>query len=358
MLSWLSRWVCGKSQRLLQATLDSALDGVMAFRAVRDRRGRIVDFEWIVSNNKELGGTFKQTLVGQRLLEVMPGNKEIGLFDLYVEVVETQRSRRHQFCYVFPSEGVEPSWYESVSTPLPEYDGFVVVFRSITNLVKAHQQLESQNERSMRKRKLLEDIIYVISHNCKNLCLNVLMLLQMEDGDKDEAIAQMERMYRQLTDLSKWNAIGVDGELTCVFADMRDVATSVVNSLEGIIRQTGATVSILEMPQGWASLTHCEMVYQSLLENALKYTVPQRSPQIELGFDEAQQAYYVRDNGIGIDTQFLGQIFQPGMRLSGDSTGTGMGLAIASRAIEAQGGKIWADSKSGEGSTFFFKLKA
>jgi PAS domain S-box-containing protein len=86
---------------LLSQVLNASLDGIMAFRSLRDERGRIVDFEWIVTNDRacEIVGLTREQLLGSRLLEVMPGNKDEGLFDQYVQVVETGEPVRLEFFY-------------------------------------------------------------------------------------------------------------------------------------------------------------------------------------------------------------------------------------------------------------------
>lgn len=79
------------SEMQLSGILNSALDGIMAFRSIRDDQGNIVDFEWLLSNPSACQMANKQPseLIGRRLLEVMPGHRDDGLFDLYVHVVET-----------------------------------------------------------------------------------------------------------------------------------------------------------------------------------------------------------------------------------------------------------------------------
>ncbi|MCH8507070.1 MAG: PAS domain S-box protein [Ectothiorhodospiraceae bacterium] len=77
------------SKMQLKGILDSSLDGIMAFRSIRDKQGTIIDFEWLLSNPSacELVRRPNKTLIGKRLLVEMPGNREEGLFDAYVQVV-------------------------------------------------------------------------------------------------------------------------------------------------------------------------------------------------------------------------------------------------------------------------------
>ncbi len=79
------------SSNLLQSLLDTSLDGIMVFESIRDAEGTIVDFEWLIANqqNEILLDLSPEDLVGKRMLETLPGNREAGLFDAYIQVVET-----------------------------------------------------------------------------------------------------------------------------------------------------------------------------------------------------------------------------------------------------------------------------
>lgn len=117
------------TESLLYSILDSSLDGIMAFSAVRDENGRIVDFEWLMANQRsqELTGRNPFKLLGKRLLQEMPGNLETGLFDVYVRVVETGEPATSEFFY--NHDGIQ-RWFQNTAVKLQ--DGFVVTFRDIT----------------------------------------------------------------------------------------------------------------------------------------------------------------------------------------------------------------------------------
>jgi len=100
------------------------------------------------------------------------------------------------------------------------------------------------------------------------------------------------------------------------------------------------------------------LLLQNLLENACKYS--KEGGRIELGEIEEQgeRAFFVRDDGIGIDMKYASKIFLPFERLVSENAypGTGIGLATASRIVARHGGRLWVESQVGEGSTFFFTL--
>jgi PAS domain S-box-containing protein len=99
-------------------------------------------------------------------------------------------------------------------------------------------------------------------------------------------------------------------------------------------------------------------VLEELLRNAVAYTKESSSPRVEVGYVSEDQVYFVRDNGVGFDMAKADQLFKPFTRLHQvePSDGLGMGLAIASRCVERMGGRLWASSSPGTGSTFFFSL--
>lgn len=99
-------------------------------------------------------------------------------------------------------------------------------------------------------------------------------------------------------------------------------------------------------------------VLDELLRNAVAYTKEATNPRVEVGYVSEDRVYFVRDNGIGFDMAKADQLFKPFTRLHQvePSDGLGMGLAIASRCVERMGGRLWASSSPGKGSTFFFSL--
>jgi diguanylate cyclase (GGDEF)-like protein/PAS domain S-box-containing protein len=129
------------SEMQLSGVLNSSLDGIMAFRAVRDDQDQIIDFEWLLSNPTAYQIVGREDLIGKRLLEEMPGNREEGLFDMYVQVVETGEPSKYEFYY--NHEGVD-CWFETIGVKLG--DGFAVTFRNVTALKQSEKSLQILNK--------------------------------------------------------------------------------------------------------------------------------------------------------------------------------------------------------------------
>ena len=113
-----------------------------------------------------------------------------------------------------------------------------------------------------------------------------------------------------------------------------------------------------DLPMVTGRRTHFVQLFQNLIGNSIKYRgtdLPRVGITAEHRNDNC--IIHVTDNGIGFDPQYAAQIFEPFKRLHGhEYPGSGIGLAICSRVVKQYGGRIWAESQPGQGSTFSFSL--
>ena len=140
--------------------------------------------------------------------------------------------------------------------------------------------------------------------------------------------------------------------------DTRSLVQEVLNELLSPAEKTRKiTVSIADLPPCTADIKLLHIVFTNLLENALKYTALCPQAVIEVGMQDG--AYFVRDNGVGFETQYAEKIFGIFERLHrvDEFEGTGIGLAIVKRIIDRHGGRIWAEAEIGKGAAFHFTLE-
>ena len=193
-----------------------------------------------------------------------------------------------------------------------------------------------------------------------------LLRLQSEDSPlQRQARLIVERQVGQLThlvdDLLEISRI-TSGRIRLRLEglDVRGVVERAVEGVQGFIaeRHHRLSVRLPEQPL-WLEVDagRLEQVLVNLLHNASKYT--DEGGHIELSVSEAEEhvVIRVRDNGIGIEPQYLKQVFVPFKRLHGRQIpGNGIGLAVCQRIIEAHGGRLWAESELNVGSEFCFAL--
>ena len=125
------------------------------------------------------------------------------------------------------------------------------------------------------------------------------------------------------------------------------------------IQSSGAEVTYGDLPRIAADPDRLMQIFENLLRNSIQYRrdVPPRV-RVEARKEAGEWIFSVSDNGQGIETQDLERMFRPFERLSGKRGGAGLGLAACREIIERHGGRIWAESSVGEGTTVFFALPA
>ena len=216
----------------------------------------------------------------------------------------------------------------------------------------------------------LKEFTYIAAHDLQEPTRKLIafsQLLEMDLGDKlSGAVAKdlgfimdaARRMHTLIHDLLELSRVGTR-KTSRKDVSLRDCLQEAMKALELRLQETDAEVIIDELPTGAGDATLLTLLFQNLLSNALKF-VEQGRPRIHVtcGREDNRTIVGVQDNGIGVAAEYAEQIFGPFKRLhSRDSyEGTGIGLSIANKAVARHQGRIWVESKVGEGSHFKFHL--
>ena len=140
-----------------------------------------------------------------------------------------------------------------------------------------------------------------------------------------------------------------------------DLVNRAMEDLDSAIKECGAEITVDPLPCIAATGSHLVQVFSNLMSNALKYRPSVRQPQIQISASERSDdwTFRVRDNGVGIEMQYAGEIFGMFRRLHSDDNsypGNGIGLALCKMIVERHGGRIWVESEIGKGCRFFFTI--
>lgn len=272
-------------------------------------------------------------------------------------------------------------WVEGTITNLlhiPGVNSIVLNQRDISQRKETESLLNQLNETlEFRARELsssnieLERFAYVASHDLQEplrMVSSFLTLLesryaaQLDEKAKQYisfAVDGAERMKRLINDLLEYsrtgNTRGAQEKL-----NMNDLVNTVSLVFKNALEETKGLLEVDPLPMIVAKKTQMIQLFQNLVGNALKYK-SDAPPHIRIRAAEknTKWVFSVEDNGLGIPEKFSEDIFNIFHRLHGKNEyeGTGIGLAICKKIVEAHGGKIWVKAAEKQGSIFYFSIK-
>lgn len=238
-------------------------------------------------------------------------------------------------------------------------------------LRRLQRQLIEQNQELARSNRELEQFASVVSHDLQQPLQSVLgyakligmvyPTIQQSPAQPylENIVAASDRMQQMICDWLTYAQVGqAQPELAPI--DSNQLLQQVRLNLKAALTEANAELIYGNLPGVMGSAGQLAQLFQNLIGNALKFTPPGTVPQITVTAEAESGGWRfgVQDNGIGIAPEHLGKIFEAFHRLHDAQTyaGSGIGLATCQKIVERHGGRIWVESRLGQGSTFYFTL--
>ncbi|MBX2972106.1 MAG: CHASE3 domain-containing protein [Flavobacteriales bacterium] len=343
-------------QAQLQQVLDVSPSGIMSFRSIRDAGGHIVDFEWLSSNRMANASIGRDDLVGKRLLEEMPENRTIGLFDDYVRTVEEDIHSVKEFHY--SGSGLD-SWFRHHAVKLE--DGFMVTLSDITEQKRA-EQINQESDRL----ELTAQITRTVAHEVRNPLTNIhLALEQIQDEtlDRQDAVqpyfAIIDRNLKRIGTLIKeMLESSRKRELDTAPCRMDDLVSKTLRSVNDRLSLKGmiSAVSISPgLPEVMVDPELMDLAITNIAVNAVEAMEPEKGHlAFTVSRDPSAVVMEITDNGRGIPPENIPRLFEP--FYSGRPGGLGLGLTAARSILYSHGVQLDVRSTVGEGTTFTLRF--
>jgi two-component system phosphate regulon sensor histidine kinase PhoR len=330
----------------LSAVLDHMADGVL----ITDEAGQV---QLLNSAAARLLATTAERAVGRSFAQVAPHHSLIELWkqcrEQGEEQIETVEISRHGL------------FLQAIVTPFEEADaeGYLVILQDLTRI----RRLET----------VRRDFISNISHELRTPLSGLKALVDTLRGGAikdppaakrflkrmDAEVDALTQMVEELLELSRIESGQVP--LRLVPTTVAEVVIAPMDRLRPQAERAGLELTILlppHLPQILADVERARMVLTNLVHNAVKFTPPGGSVTVAARPGGDEVVVSVEDTGVGIPAEDLDRIFERFYKAdrARSGGGTGLGLAIAKHVVQGHGGRIWAESVEGEGSTFYFTL--
>jgi len=314
----------------------------------------------------ELTGMDEPALIGKSVSEVKNVNDwmQIILKDFPAVQENPEKPYQHIMCKINGKEQFYSREIIEVVTHGPELfrSGYVIILRNIT----------IYHELNVAKTNLIATISHEMKTPLASINLTLKLLNDLRVGSLTHDQAQLLSSIRQdsqrlakivgeLLDLSQVES----GHIKLVQTEIQpgDLILYAVSSLMVQIESKAIELEVSipdHLPTVLADLEKTLWVTINIISNAIRYTPAGGKIKVDANTSDQEIVFRIQDTGPGIDPAMKDKIFEKFVRLNPESANkkesTGLGLAIAKEFILAQGGKIWVDSKPGEGSTFYFSF--
>jgi len=274
------------------------------------------------------------------------------------------------------------TWALTVKVPLRDPSGKITgtfgLSRDITERKETEQQIKKLNDDLKRQavqleaaNKELEAFSYSVSHDLRAPLRHIDGFVKLLDKSASSSLDERGRRYlgiiadsarrmgALIDDLLVFSRMG-RAEMSHTKVESDALIHEVLETLQEEIQSRKIEWKIARLPQVQGDASMLRQVWANLIANAVKYSRPRDPAVIEIGYNESdgEFIFYVRDNGVGFDMQYVHKLYGVFQRLHGPEVfeGTGIGLANVQRIVLRHHGRVWAEGKLEAGATFFFSI--
>ncbi|HEY9362556.1 MAG TPA: PAS domain S-box protein [Chitinophagaceae bacterium] len=356
-----------EKQATLAAIVNSSDDAIIS----KTLQGIITS--WNQSACKMFGYTEKEA-IGKHISLIIPKDR-LDEETLIIESIRAGRKIDHFETVRVAKDGTERQISLTVS-PVKDSKGKIIgaskIARDISSKIEAEKQRELYTQRLQELNLHRDDFIVMTSHELKTpltvILANLQILQQLMEADKNvsfvntslKQILKLSGLVSNLLDVSKIQSGKLELNISLFNLEMlvKEIVINLQKTAKNhrLVFNEKAQKLIVNADHG-----RIEQVIINFISNAIKYMPSSGDIIIETYKKNGNVIVSVRDTGIGIPEKDLNNIFLRFYRVSGSASsfpGSGIGLFVSSEIIKAHGGRIWAESKMGEGSVFYFSIPA
>lgn len=360
---------------MAQENFKIAVDSAPYALVISDANGKII----LANHQTELlYGYKKRELIGQPVKLLLPKimhddyeARKISFFRKQVTVYFTGTDD-DEMLITADKDGKEFP-VEMVFIPI-KTESEVLCLTSIIDITERKQYediIKQQVTELQFKNQELEQFNYIASHDLQEPLRTVSNYIQLLEEDYPEQVtdeikvhlcamdAAIVRMSTLVKSLLIFGKLGRNKKMTLI--DCSELVENVLSDLRSLISSKNAVIKVegkLPILNGYE--TELRLLFQNLINNAIKFTAPGTAPFVTISCreDKGFYSFYIADNGIGIDPQYNEKIFHIFQRLNKaeDYEGHGIGLAHCKKITEMHGGRIWAEPRPGGGTVFTFTI--
>lgn len=286
-----------------------------------------------------------------------------------------ERVRRYDGEYRWHLVHATPVFYENGNLKRWYASSIDIHDQKMAELEKSQtaESFKNQTEKLSTKNVELDRFAAIAAHDLKSPLNSITqfteLLAEQYKGRLDDEADQYfdfiinagRRMKELIDNLLEFSRAGVIDKNKLRPICVKEVISTVRKNLLTEINRTDARITFrTNLPKILGNEYQITQLFQNLIANAIKFHKPHKPPQIHIDFSDTNKCwrFSVEDQGIGMDPKNTGKIFEIFNKIHGPSQyeGSGIGLAVCKRIVEAHGGKIEVQSEPDKGTTFFFTL--